>query len=52
MNFVEFSFALFSLSSFKEFNKLYLLNLGKETENKILNLVVIEDSRTILILYA
>ena len=29
MNFAEFSFVLLSISTFKEFNKLYLINQGK-----------------------
>ena len=37
MNFAEFFFVLFSLSIFKQFIKLYLINQGKETKNKILN---------------
>ena len=50
MNFAEFFFVLLNLSTFKDFNKLYLINLGKETKNKILNnLFSIEDSLTIVI---
>ena len=50
MNFTEFSFLLFCLSTFNEFIKLYLINLGKETKNKILNnLFSFEDSLTIVI---
>ena len=34
MNIAKFSFLLFSLSTFKELNKKYLKNLGKETKKK------------------
>ena len=50
MNFAEFSFALFCLSTIKKFNKFYLIDLGKETKNKILNnLFYTDDSLTVVI---